>query len=210
MSLIAIRHATPADLDAIADAEARSFPAAEACSRASFERRLTRYPDHFWLLEVIVEGAGAGDAARPGDATGEEGSRGDVGAGGTDESETRGVCDGAPLPPRPRLASFVNGLVTETPDLLDEMYDDPSWHDQFGAWQMIFGVVTAPAYRRRGYAGMLLERVIADARRQGRAGLVLTCKDALLPYYAKFGFVDEGPSASQHGGVAWHQMRLTL
>ena len=26
---------------------------------------------------------------------------------------------------------------------------------------------------------------IADAKRQGRKGLVLTCKEALIPYYAK-------------------------
>ncbi len=32
----------------------------------------------------------------------------------------------------------------------------------------------------------------------------------LLPFYAKFGFVDEGVSASVHGNVVWHQMRLTL
>lgn len=209
MSLIAIRHAMLADLDALADAEVRSFPAAEACSLASFERRLTRYPDHFWLLEVM-EGSESADAAQPGSAAGQEESRSGTDVEGAGGSETRRVHGGAPLSPRPRLASFVNGLVTETPDLLDEMYDDPSWHDQFGAWQMIFGVVTVPELRRRGYAGMLLERVITDARRQGRAGLVLTCKDALIPYYAKFGFVDEGPSASQHGGVAWHQMRLTL
>lgn len=184
--MITLRHATMADLDAIANAEARSFPAAEACSRASFERRLACYPDHFWLLEVDED---------------------DQPAGARSEGEADGRADTCS---RPVLASFVNGLVTETPDLLDEMYDDPTWHDQFGAWQMIFGVVTVPAFRRRGYAGQLLERAIADARRQGRAGLVLTCKDALIPYYAKFGFTDEGISASEHGGVAWHQMRLTL
>ncbi len=32
----------------------------------------------------------------------------------------------------------------------------------------------------------------------------------LLPFYAKFGFVDEGVSASVHGNALWHQMRLTL
>ena len=43
---------------------------------------------------------------------------------------------------------------------------------------------------------------------QGRKGLVLTCKEKLLHYYAKFGFVNEGVSASTHGGVVWYQMRL--
>ena len=79
-----------------------------------------------------------------------------------------------------------------------------------GAWQMIFGVNTLPDYRRHGYAGQLIERAIADARAQGRRGLVLTCKDRLVHYYAKFGFVSEGVSSSTHGGVVWYQMRLTF
>ncbi len=108
------------------------------------------------------------------------------------------------------LASFVNGMVTDEPVLRDEMYDDAGLHDEQGAWQMIFGVVTVPAFRRRGYAGTLLERAIADSRAQGRKGLVLTCKDRLVHYYEKFGFVDEGVSASTHGGAVWHDMRLAF
>ena len=49
---------------------------------------------------------------------------------------------------------------------------------------------------------------IEDAKAQGRKGLVLTCKDHLVHYYAKFGFVNEGVSGSEHGGVVWNQMRL--
>ena len=53
--------------------------------------------------------------------------------------------------------------------------------------------------------------VIADAKEQGRKGLVLTCKKRLVHYYAKFGFVDEGVTdKSTHGNVAWHQMRLAF
>lgn len=75
---------------------------------------------------------------------------------------------------------------------------------------MIFGVNTLPAYRNHGYAGELLKRAIADAKDQGRKGLVLTCKDRLVHYYAKFGFVNEGVSESVHGNVVWNQMRLTF
>lgn len=108
------------------------------------------------------------------------------------------------------LIALVDGMVTDRPDLANEMYDDAALHQEDGAWQMIFGALTAPAHRERGHAGQLLRRAIADARAQGRRGLVLTCKDALVPYYARFGFEDEGASASTHGGVPWHQMRLTF
>lgn len=109
------------------------------------------------------------------------------------------------------LIAFVDGFVTDEPDLTDAMYENACMHNENGAWQMIFGVNTLPEYRKRGYAGELIRRAIADARQQGRKGLVLTCKERLIAYYAKFGFVDEGVSEkSTHGNVRWHQMRLTF
>ena len=108
------------------------------------------------------------------------------------------------------LVSFINGMVTDEPILRDEMYENASLHREDGAWQMIFGVNTLPAYRKRGLAGQVLERVIADARAQGRKGCVLTCKDRLIHYYEKFGYRNEGVSQSVHGGVVWYDMRLTF
>ena len=109
-----------------------------------------------------------------------------------------------------RLVSFVNGLVTDEAELTDEMYDDVSYHNEHGAWQMIFGVVTHPDYQHRGCAERLLRYVVEQARAQGRKGLVLTCKEHLLHFYGKVGFVDEGISDSTHGGVVWHKMRLMV
>ncbi|MGN8800203.1 GNAT family N-acetyltransferase [Candidatus Merdisoma sp. HCP28S3_D10] len=109
-----------------------------------------------------------------------------------------------------KLISFVDGFVTDEADLTDEMYEKAELHNEHGAWQMIFGVNTVPSYRKRGCAGELIKRAIADAKAQGRKGLVLTCKDRLVPYYAKFGFVNEGVSESVHGNAVWNQMRLTF
>lgn len=108
------------------------------------------------------------------------------------------------------LIGFIDGMVTKEPDLRDEMYTDPSLHDETGNWQMIFGLNTIPSRRRQGHAARLIEKLTEQARQEKRRGLVLTCKDALLAYYAKFGFVNEGRSASVHGNTAWHQMRLTF
>lgn len=109
-----------------------------------------------------------------------------------------------------RLIAFVDGMCTDSPDLTDDMYENAGLHDENGAWQMIFGVNTMPEYRRHGYAGKLIKRAIADSKAQGRKGLVLTCKEALIKYYSGFGFVNEGISASVHGNVTWYQMRLTF
>jgi ribosomal protein S18 acetylase RimI-like enzyme len=106
------------------------------------------------------------------------------------------------------VVSFINGPVSDEPVLRDEMYADASVHNEGGGWQMIFGVNTLPAFRRRGCAAAVMERVIADARAQGRKGCVLTCKDRLVRYYEKFGYRNRGVSASVHGGAVWYDMRL--
>ena len=78
-----------------------------------------------------------------------------------------------------RLIAFVDGFVTDEPDLTDEMYEK------------------------------LLREMTERARAEGRQGLVLTCKEAKIPFYARLGFRDEGlTEKSTHGGAAWHQMRL--
>ena len=110
-----------------------------------------------------------------------------------------------------QLISFVDGFTIDEPDLTDAMYEHAFLHNESGAWQMIFGVNTLPAYRRHGYAGELIRCAIEDARIQKRKGLVLACKQPLISYYTSFGFVDEGISVkSTHGNAVWHQMRLTF
>ena len=109
-----------------------------------------------------------------------------------------------------KIISFVNGMVTDEEHLTDKMYENASMHNENGAWQMIFGVNTLPEYRKNGYAEAVLRNVISDAKEHGRKGLVLTCKEKLIHFYGKLGFVDEGVSDSEHGGVVWHEMRLTF
>ena len=108
-----------------------------------------------------------------------------------------------------KLIAFVDGFVTDESDLTDEMFADATMHNENGAWQMIFGVNTLPEYRNNGYASELLRRAIDEAKEQGRKGVVLTCKDKLLPFYARLGFVNEGVTdKSTHGNAVWHQMRI--
>lgn len=108
------------------------------------------------------------------------------------------------------IISMINGMVSDEPMLKDEMFEDANMHNENGAWQMIFGVDTLPQYQKKGYAAQVMERVIADCKKQGRKGIVLTCKDRLVHYYEKFGYVNEGKSESVHGGAVWYDMRLTF
>lgn len=108
------------------------------------------------------------------------------------------------------LIGFINGMVTDLRDLEDCMYEQAELHDEAGAWQMIFGLDVREQDRCHGYGAQLVRAMTEHARSQGRRGLVLTCKEHRLAYYGKLGFVDEGFCGSVHGGVCWHQMRLTF
>lgn len=109
-----------------------------------------------------------------------------------------------------KIVSFVNGMATNDEILTDEMFENPKLHDENGDWQMIFGVNTLPGFRRRGYAEKVLRKVVEDAKIAGRRGVVLTCKDRLVPFYGKIGFVNEGVSESTHGGAVWYNMRIVF
>ena len=108
------------------------------------------------------------------------------------------------------LVSFIDGFVTNERDLKDEMYDSPDMHVKDGDWQMIFGINTLPEYRKRGHASSLIKHMINEAKAQGKKGVVLTCKEKLIPFYEKQGFINEGISSSVHGNTVWYQMRYVI
>ena len=108
------------------------------------------------------------------------------------------------------LVSFADGMAVSQRDLTDDLYADAALHDPSGDWQMLFGVCTRPESRRQGAAGLVIRQAVAEAAAGNRKGLILACKDALVPYYARFGFRLEGRSESRHGNADWNQMRLTF
>ncbi len=109
-----------------------------------------------------------------------------------------------------KIVSLVNGPVTKEKNLMDDMYHSPSFSNEKGEWQMIFGLATHPSFQHQGFASQLMRLFVWKAFEQGRKGVVLTCKETKISFYASFGFKDEGVSSSTHGGVPWHQMRLTF
>ena len=106
------------------------------------------------------------------------------------------------------IAGFINGAVTDERTIRDEMFEDISLHDPRGAYQSIFGLDVSEQCRHMGLASRLMEAMIENARRQGRKGLILTCKDHLIGFYENFGYVCLGVSGSVHGGAVWHDMIL--
>lgn len=108
------------------------------------------------------------------------------------------------------VVGLIDGMVTNAPVIADEMYEKAELHDPKGAWQSVFGLAVDPAHRKRGVGGLLLNTLIEIAREEGRNGVILTCKEALKPWYESFGFVSGGVSQSVHGGAVWYDMTLAF
>lgn len=106
------------------------------------------------------------------------------------------------------VIGFINGMVTNQETIEDVMFENALLHQKDGAWQSVFGLDVLPEYRCKGIAATLMQAFIEKAREEGRKGCILTCKERLIPYYSKFGYVNKGVSESQHGGAVWYDMIL--
>lgn len=106
------------------------------------------------------------------------------------------------------MVGFINGSVINEEVIHDEFYSDASFHDPKGDYQSIFGLDVLPEYRKIGIAAELVKALIEVARRAGRKGLTLCCKEEKIHYYKKLGFIDIGKSESEHGNAIWYNMIL--
>lgn len=106
-----------------------------------------------------------------------------------------------------RVVGFINGGTTDKPYLPDEFYHNVKLHKPEGAYQTVFGLNVLPEYRKHGIAGRLVERYLALAKERGKKAVILTCKEHMIHYYEKRGFVRYGVSDSCHGGATWYDMR---
>jgi ribosomal protein S18 acetylase RimI-like enzyme len=108
------------------------------------------------------------------------------------------------------VIGVVNGCVTNSPVIYDEMFHDDREHMQDAENQSIFGLLVDPQYQNKGIAAILLNHIIEISKQRNKKAVILTCKDRLIHYYEKFGFENKGVSKSSHGGAIWYDMFLKL
>ncbi|CAM3680258.1 GNAT family acetyltransferase [Pseudomonas reidholzensis] len=109
-----------------------------------------------------------------------------------------------------QVVGFINSGCAEQVVMSDEAFKELLGHDPLAANVVIMSVVVDPAFQGRGYAGLLMARFVAQMRERGKATIHLMCKDRHVGLYEKFGYGYVRPSASDHGGMAWHEMLMTL
>ncbi|WP_239565681.1 GNAT family N-acetyltransferase [Paenibacillus sacheonensis] len=82
--------------------------------------------------------------------------------------------------------------------------------DPNGRHLCVLSVAVARQHRGHGVGGALMEALIGQASAAGLELVVLMCEEHLIEFYERLGFECEGLSASEHGGLQWHEMKLRL
>lgn len=109
-----------------------------------------------------------------------------------------------------KLAGFLNGLATDRTTLTDDFFTDAQLHDPNGKNVMLLGLDVLPKHRGQGLARELMRQYQERERKKGRTRLILTCAEAKVKMYEKFGFCDHGFGASNWGGEKWHEMSMVV
>lgn len=109
-----------------------------------------------------------------------------------------------------KVIGFINGACSDSPIIEDRFYESMKYHQEDGKHLMVYGLDVHPDHQRRGYARQLMNRFIAFAKEEGKAAILLTCKEHLVRFYECFGYENLGVSDSTHGGAAWHDLQLNL
>ena len=109
-----------------------------------------------------------------------------------------------------KIAGFINSGCAFDVVMSDEEFKELVGHDPAAPNVVIMSVVVDPAEQGKGYSKLLMQRFIQQMRGMGKETIHLMCKDQHVPLYEKMGYRYVKPSASDHGGMAWHEMIMTL
>lgn len=109
-----------------------------------------------------------------------------------------------------KVIGFINGCVTDSNVIIDELYEPDGGHNPFGKNQTVFGLDILPEYQHKGIACKLMRYLMEEAKKSNRKKMVLTCKENLIGFYEQFGYKNMGVSESTHGGVVWYDMIADL
>ncbi|EOG3618254.1 GNAT family N-acetyltransferase [Pseudomonas putida] len=108
------------------------------------------------------------------------------------------------------IAGFINSGCAHDVVMSDEAFKELVGHDPAAPNVVIMSVVVDPAQQGKGYAKLLMDAFIARMQAAGKQTIHLMCKEQHVPLYQKLGYQYVKPSPSDHGGMAWHEMIMSL
>lgn len=109
-----------------------------------------------------------------------------------------------------RIAGFINCGCAHEVEMSNEEFKELVGHDPTALNVVIMSVVVDPAQQSKGLSRALMVEFVERMRRMGKTTIHLMCKERHVPLYEKFGYLYLRPSDSDHGGMIWHEMSMTL
>lgn len=108
------------------------------------------------------------------------------------------------------VVGFINAGCAWDVVMSDEAFKELVGHDPAAPNVVIMSVVLDPAYQGKGYATLMMRTFIDTMKQMKKETIHLMCKTHHVELYKKFGYQYIKPSDSDHGGMAWHEMLMTL
>lgn len=109
-----------------------------------------------------------------------------------------------------KVVGFINCGCAHEVEMSDEDFKDLIGHDPDAPNVVIMSVVVDPATQGKGHSRALMDEFVKRMRRMNKRVIYLMCKEHHVPLYEKFGYGYLRPSASDHGGMVWHEMSMRL
>lgn len=108
------------------------------------------------------------------------------------------------------IIGFINSGCAHEVVMSDEAFKELVGHDARAPNVVIMSVAVDPACQGRGHATAMMRVFVARMRALGKRAIHLMCKQRHVALYERLGYRYVRPSASDHGGMAWHEMLMTL
>ncbi|MDO6681773.1 MULTISPECIES: GNAT family N-acetyltransferase [unclassified Oceanobacter] len=108
------------------------------------------------------------------------------------------------------IIGFVNSGCCFKVAMDDEHFKQLLGHDPEGPENVVMSVVIHPVWQRHGWGRTLLLNYIEHMRRLHKQRIHLMCRSHHIRFYQRCGFIYQSESASNHGGLHWHDMTLSL
>lgn len=108
------------------------------------------------------------------------------------------------------IIGFINCGCAYEVVMSDEAFKELVGHDASAPNVVIMSVVIDTAQQGKGYASLMMRTFVEQMRALGKSTIHLMCKDRHVALYERMGYRYVKPSASDHGGMAWHEMAMDL
>ncbi|ROJ31500.1 GNAT family N-acetyltransferase [Morganella morganii] len=108
------------------------------------------------------------------------------------------------------IAGFINAGCADNVVMSDEEFKELVGHDPDAPNVVIMSVVVHPDFQGKGYSSLLMREFISRMKAMNKKSVYLMCKEQHIALYSHFGYEYIKPSESDHGGMTWHEMYMTL